>query len=414
MMFTAKSRRRHPVRWLKFLFLMTAIVGAGVQLNGPPDPAGSGLSAVMVDASDGGVLYEVNADAARPVGDASRLMALYLVFEALDAGRIRLTDRLSDNTDGTVDASIRALTDKGSPAALAALAKRTWGSEAAFVEQMSQRARALGMTRTRFSTLDGEDPDGQATTARDVATLVWSLTRDFSPHLSSVEKPVGHDGASPLSRIDPLGRAELRLPFVGQPAPATKSQVIAVLLGKPEARTGVVRTLWSMTSALSRRVLENRPILLANFASGPSPDPEPDVRSAPGEGLRILVQNTPVDSDDLALLEAETARDVAAAQTDAVVVAAVTPPRPMAPPAKAAIQIGAFGTQAEARSALAALSSRFSHLGRAAQVVERSPAGLFRARFRFDMADEARLACSQLRQSRQACMLAPSPATAQA
>lgn len=155
------------------------------------------LGAIVVDAADGRVLFEDNADAIGYPASVLKLMTLLLVVEKVEAGQLRLIDRVRVTADAarmggsqvylkggevfTVDELLDALMIQSANDAAVALAQHVAGSRSAFVRMMNERAAALGMTRTRFVTEHGLPPpqggEPDVTTARDLAKLGVELAR---------------------------------------------------------------------------------------------------------------------------------------------------------------------------------------------------------------------------------------------
>ncbi|WP_421984051.1 D-alanyl-D-alanine carboxypeptidase family protein [Roseibium sp.] len=159
-----------------------------------------GFSALVLDASTGEQLYAVDADAARFPASLTKMMTLYLLFEAVAEGRYSLSSPLtvSENaasqppakiglkagTTITVQQAARALSVRSANDVGVAVAENLAGSEAAFARQMTQQARALGLSRTRFVNATGLPDPGQVTTARDMAKLGLALKRRFPQYAS--------------------------------------------------------------------------------------------------------------------------------------------------------------------------------------------------------------------------------------
>jgi D-alanyl-D-alanine carboxypeptidase len=152
-------------------------------------------SSIVVDAGSGDVLEEVNADQPRHPASLTKMMTLYLAFEALRDRRITLNQPvpvsphaasmepsklgLIPGTHLTVQEAILGLVTKSANDAAAALGELLGGSEDRFAQMMTLRARALGMSHTTFMNASGlPDPD-QWTTARDLAILSRHLINDF-------------------------------------------------------------------------------------------------------------------------------------------------------------------------------------------------------------------------------------------
>lgn len=157
---------------------------------------GSGrYSSLVVEARTGRELSAVNADEPRYPASLTKMMTLYLVFEALRDHRVGLGDPvpvsahaasqmpsklgLLPGTRLTVEQAILALVTKSANDAAAALGELLGRSEAAFGDMMTAKARSLGMTRSVFRNASGLPDPEQITTARDMATLARRLVADF-------------------------------------------------------------------------------------------------------------------------------------------------------------------------------------------------------------------------------------------
>ncbi len=153
------------------------------------------LTSIVVDHGTGTVLSESGADIVNYPASLTKMMTLYLTFEALRAGRISLATRLPVSAEAArqppsklglrpgstirVDEAIRALAVKSANDVAVVLAEAIGGTEARFAQLMSYRARELGMTRTRFVNASGLPDELQRTTARDMAVLAGRLLADF-------------------------------------------------------------------------------------------------------------------------------------------------------------------------------------------------------------------------------------------
>ncbi len=187
--------------------LALALVASGLATGLAPAPLGpapaaanslfgqSRYAALLLDAGTGEVLYARQPDAERFPASITKVMTLYLVFERLAAGQIRLDDPVTISAYAasqrpsrlglkpgqtlSVDQAIRALTTKSANDIAVAIAEHVAGSEAQFARLMTHRARALGMANSRFVNPSGLPDSRQVTTARDIATLSLALIRDF-------------------------------------------------------------------------------------------------------------------------------------------------------------------------------------------------------------------------------------------
>ena len=153
------------------------------------------FSAIVIDAQSGQVLTEHDADQATYPASLTKMMTLYLVFEALEQGRITLDDSFTVSAHAARQAPskidlepgervavrdlILGLITKSANDAAVTVAENLAGSEPAFADLMNQKAHALGMTNTVFRNASGLPNPAQHTTARDVAKLALALWRDF-------------------------------------------------------------------------------------------------------------------------------------------------------------------------------------------------------------------------------------------
>jgi len=152
-------------------------------------------ASIVVDAATGEVLSASNADTSTYPASLTKMMTLYLLFEAMQDGRVKLTDTITfskysagmaatnlnvDSGDRiSVETAILALVVRSANDAAAAIAEHLGGTEAGFARLMTNKAQMLGMTRTTFRNANGLPDPKQRTTARDLATLSVALIRDF-------------------------------------------------------------------------------------------------------------------------------------------------------------------------------------------------------------------------------------------
>lgn len=151
-------------------------------------------SAILMEASSGQVLYELNADEKLPIASVTKSMTMLLIMEALDFGKINLTDKvttseyaasmggsqvfLEPGEEMTVEDMLKAIAVASGNDAAVAMAEHIAGGEPAFVEMMNNRAAELGCKNTHFINCNGldETPEHHST-ARDVATISKELLK---------------------------------------------------------------------------------------------------------------------------------------------------------------------------------------------------------------------------------------------
>lgn len=163
-------------------------------------------SAIVTDARTGAVLMAANPDEPRYPASLTKMMTLYLTFEALRDGRISLSSQvpvsysaasmppsrlgLTAGISLTVEEAILALVTKSANDAAAALGELLGGgSEQRFAQMMTLKARALGMTNTTFRNASGLPDMDQVSTARDMALLGRRLLQDFPDRYSYFSTP---------------------------------------------------------------------------------------------------------------------------------------------------------------------------------------------------------------------------------
>lgn len=155
----------------------------------------SAKQAIVMDYDTGMVLYEKNADEQMPTSSMSKVMTIYMVFDALKKGAIKLDDTFSVseqawrmqgskmfvdvNSQVSVEDLIRGVVIQSGNDATIVLAEGLSGSEISFANAMTKRAHELGMKNTNFVNASGWPDPQHYSTARDLAVLGKALIRDF-------------------------------------------------------------------------------------------------------------------------------------------------------------------------------------------------------------------------------------------
>lgn len=174
------------------LLLASALALPGLSAQGA-EAAVTAPAAVLMEASTGRVLAEKEPHQQRPCASITKVMTLLLTFEAMEAGKLRLTDTLTASAHAasmggsdiwleegeqmTVDDLIKATVIMSANDAAVVLAEAVSGSEEAFVARMNERAEELGMKDTVFKNCNGLDEEGHLTSAYDVALMSRALLR---------------------------------------------------------------------------------------------------------------------------------------------------------------------------------------------------------------------------------------------
>lgn len=182
---------------LRCVCRVTTII-LGFALLSHAAPATAGYSALVVDAGSGRVLHEANADTRNYPASLTKMMTLYMVFDALDRGKWSPNRKLPVSARAAaqppsklglrkgqsikVKDAILALVTKSANDAAVVLAEALGGTESNFAVLMTTKARQLGMSRTTFRNASGLPDSRQVTTARDMALLAMALLRNFPQH----------------------------------------------------------------------------------------------------------------------------------------------------------------------------------------------------------------------------------------
>jgi len=151
-------------------------------------------SVILMETESGTVIAEKEADKARPIASVTKIMTLLLIAEAVDTGKIKLTDTitvseyaasmggsqvfLEPGETQNVETMMKCISISSANDACVAMAEHLAGSEAAFVERMNTKAKELGMNHTTFHNCCGLDVTGHVSCARDVALMSAELMKN--------------------------------------------------------------------------------------------------------------------------------------------------------------------------------------------------------------------------------------------
>ncbi len=162
-------------------------------------------AAIVVDANTGKTLSETNADSLRHPASLTKIMTLYLLFERLDAGKIKLgtlmpvSEHASEQAPTklglrpgqhiSVEDAIRGIVTRSANDAAVVIAEAIGGDEHTFARMMTAKAHALGMSRTTYVNASGLPDDDQITTARDQALLGRLIQERFPTYYTYFSTP---------------------------------------------------------------------------------------------------------------------------------------------------------------------------------------------------------------------------------
>lgn len=208
-----KTRLGHYIRIGFFLaFAACFLVAAPVTSIAAP------YAAMVIDARTGKVLHSRNADTQLHPASLTKMMTLYIVFEAIKHGEISLDTVVTISANAAAEPPsklglqtgqriklrylIRAAAVKSANDAATALGEAIAGSEAAFARRMNQTARALGMSRTTFKNAHGLTQSGHLSTARDMTTLGRHLLYDHPDYYNLFSRITTDAGVRSVSNTN--------------------------------------------------------------------------------------------------------------------------------------------------------------------------------------------------------------------
>ena len=293
-------KKRVAALILGLFFILNALPCAALDINPATDrdfdvPC---QAAILIDEDSGTVLYEKNADECRPIASITKIMTLLLTFEALEAGKVSLSDTvpvsehayhmggsqiwLEPGEQLTLDEMLKAICISSANDAAVAVAEFIGGSEPVFVERMNARAKELGMQSTTFRNACGLDTEGHLSTARDVAIMSRTILNTCPEvlHYTGIWTDTLRGGQTQLVNTNKLlrrynGITGLKTGTTGGAgvcitASATRDglSLIAVVLGAPsskerfEAATTLLDYGFAAYAAVPLPAMEDRPLLI--------------------------------------------------------------------------------------------------------------------------------------------------------
>ena len=189
--------------WIALTCLLSMASAANVPLtealgNGPPIPAAPKLQAsgyLLVDATNGEILVEHNAEEPLPPASLTKMMTAYIAEREITEGRMSFDDQvpvsvkawktggsrmfIREGTEVRLEDLLRGIIIQSGNDASVAVAEYIAGSEDVFADVMNQTAISLGMTNTQFKNATGLPQEGHYTTAKDLSILAARIIQDF-------------------------------------------------------------------------------------------------------------------------------------------------------------------------------------------------------------------------------------------
>ena len=383
-------------------------------------------AAIVMDANTGEILYQMRADSPRYPASISKVMTMYLTFEALAEGRLRLTDQLVVSPHAaamqptklglrpgqtiSVDNAMRAIATKSANDMAVALAERLGGTESNFAKLMTVRARELGMNNTQFVNASGLPDTRQISTAHDLAILSRAVMRDYPQYYSYFSiQSFTYRGETMRNHNHLLGQMPgvdgIKTGYIGAAgfnlaASAARDghRLIAVVLGGSSAAArddNVEDLLNAGFSTIKRRGMGAHVTMAQNMyspeLSGPIQRPPSEQGDGDQDGLSIQLTNNPAASNQRYVIQSQMRSGAQTVRTNGGGFSA---------------QVGAFRNRSQAQDYLATVASRFgSALSAGSGQVTGQSNGYYRVLFTGMSQADAQAACRTLRSRAQACLV---------
>jgi D-alanyl-D-alanine carboxypeptidase (penicillin-binding protein 5/6) len=401
----------------------------------------------VVDAKTGEVLYEQNADAQRYPASITKIMTMYLAFEALADHRLSFDDRLTVSPHAaaqqpskvglrpgqtiSVRDAMDAIAVLSANDMAVAMAEKLGGSEAHFAELMTAKAKQLGMDHTQYVDASGLPDNRQLTTARDISILSRAVLRDYPQYYAFFStREFTYAGRTTRNHNHLLGSMPgvdgIKTGFtnasgfnLAASAVRDDHRLIAVVMGGASTASRdlhVEDLLEAGFTVIKKRDLGQQTTIAQNLRE---PLPVGAVERAPTEegdadqgGVHIVVDgkapagrvhatiNAKSDSDGDSACTVKRVRVHHKLVKRCIATAAKTDPG-----GDWQVQLGAYRSPAQAQAQLAKMNSKFAEVLAASEggKVQHS-AGNYRVRFAGLSADQASKACETIKAQGQACM----------
>jgi D-alanyl-D-alanine carboxypeptidase len=330
-------------------------------------------SAILIDYDSGEVLYADDPDATAYPASLTKMMTLYLVFEALDQGRLTLDTKLKVSARAAampptklglkagssirVEDAIMVLVTRSANDIASTIGENLGGSEARFAELMTTQARRLGMSRTTFRNASGLPHEDQRSTARDLSILAMSLIKNHPQHYRYFSRQRFVYGKRTLGNhnrmlasytgMDGIKTGYTNASGFNLAASAVRKgrRLVAVVMGGNSAPSRDVRMAKLLDRGFVQLAKERTtpkkapaPLLVAGlpevqeaaFVPGVTP-PVPAARPEPAPASELGIPSEPEPVDEAVLAEAAEAMPVAASLDPALAAVAVAKSRPVTP-----------------------------------------------------------------------------------
>jgi D-alanyl-D-alanine carboxypeptidase len=342
------------------------------------------FSSIIVDGNSGAVLAANNPDGSRHPASLTKIMTLYLLFERLEAGKMKLDTEMEVSEHASeqaptklglrpgqtirVEDAIKGLVTRSANDAAVVIAEAIAGDEKEFAKLMTRKARALGMSKTVYRNASGLPDDDQVTTARDQSTLGRAIqdrfpryyryfsTTVFNYHGQSIRNhnhllgnvegidgiKTGYTRASGFNLVSSMRRGNRHLVGVvmGGRSGGSRDAIMRNLLAENLEKAATTRTV----AAIAER----------NVADAATDVAEADTNSRPTDTVQVNGPSAAASAEPaLTAMQQPTARPAAKASLLAAAAAALPPPQAKPEPVK----VEARPKEAQARAEPAPLTN---------------------------------------------------------
>ena len=407
-------------RFLHILLALSLMVCA--HINAQAQSSGTNkYASIIIDADSLEILHARNIDGARYPASLTKMMTLYLVFDALERGDLQLDEKLivsarAANTPPvrlglragqtiTTEQAIKALTVRSANDVAVVLAERLAGSEDEFAAQMSAKAKALGMQSSVFQNPHGLPNPGQTTTARDMAKLAEAHLRNHRKYYGyfSVES-FTHRGRTYSNHNTLLGSVD---GVDGFKTGFTNASGYNLVISARRGEHRIIAAVLGGASGTSRdKHMSN--LIERGFAVIDQKDRAPSQTLSADERARSVRVVTPLPDDKVRAYTLRAAHNTPQS-TVRIVRGAGTLSVPDYAPRSWAVQIGAYHSalKAEAANHLAQTDASLALSGSTAHIVPvaRQSGFIYRARLGGLSHEAAQKVCATLAQRRRSCLV---------
>ena len=411
-------------------YIFTAFIVFSLSLLASlPSKANPKYASIVVEESSGRVLYSRNADKQLFPASLTKIMTLYLLFEALQNRRVSINTRMTVSKVAasrspsklylkpgqtiTVENAILALVTKSANDVATVVSEHLGGSERNFAKKMTRKAKAIGMKRTIFKNASGLPNQAQLSTARDMARLGIAIRRNFPQYFKYFNNTSFNWNGRKFRNHNKLltqfkGTDGIKTGYInasGFNLVATTERngvrLVGVVFG---GKTGKSRDK-HMINLLNRQFKRIKPVQVKSTPLPATPSSRPDNLLA--ANLRPEYQKPSV-TNDLQIATRPLVRDETISPAHSV----NTMSRQVSvPPPLWSIQVGSFTRRVSAhKAAIKARRTARNELNLTPaelSVVTRGGLPLWRVRFRNLDKNQARAACAALLSAGSACIALP-------